>query len=74
MGNPGGPVWHTISPPIGLDVEVQGANDFTGEGWADILWRNTGTGNTVISRMRAGVVQQWITIGVVPTNVRIQIP
>ena len=74
MGNPGGPVWATINPPIGLNVEVQGVNDFTGDGKADILWRNTSTGNTVISRMEGHLVAEWVTIGVLPLSVQIQSP
>jgi hypothetical protein len=64
----------TIEPPIGLNVEVQGVNDFTGDGKADILWRNTAAGNTVISRMEGHLVAEWVMIGVLPLAVQIQSP
>ena len=52
-------------------VAVQGIGDYDGDGKADILWRNTKTGNAVISFMN-GAELTWGTIGVLPFTATIQ--
>ena len=61
----------TLVASVPAEWQVVGTGDFDHDGKADLLWRNTTTGDTVVSLMNGASIQSSVFIGRIPLDWKI---
>ena len=75
MGGPSTIASTTFPASVGAGSgwQIQGVGDMDGDSFADILWRNTSTGEVLVWYMKSnGTIDQAISYGVIPTSYQIR--
>jgi alpha-tubulin suppressor-like RCC1 family protein len=68
-----GSVTFPASVGAGTGWQIQGVGDMDGDTYADILWRNTNTGEALVWYMKSdGTIDQALSLGVVPLSYQIR--
>jgi hypothetical protein len=55
-----------------VEWHIAGAGDFDGDGYGDLVWENTSTGQRSIWFLKNGVLSSWINLPTMPVEWHIE--